>query len=292
MGNRDMQVLWIARYDYQPEWVLDEHDHDYYQMIYILSGKGTFYLEGNSHQMGEKMLFLIRPKVRHGLIAAKDETIKTLDIKFEVNNGGWKDFIGSCEPVICSCPKEIKGLLEKIREEGLERRPLYEKFSLLHLKEIFFHILRSESGKDTPNMERTNGIINACEDSLCNKVLEYYRDHYHEDITLKDMGNSLGYNQSYICQRFKDSFNCTPMQYLYRYRIYKAQELIMYSDFSLKQIAHMTGFKSIHHFTRVFKDLQGMAPGEFRDKERDGIRKDIYLDDTFINVNYTQKFVD
>jgi AraC-like DNA-binding protein len=64
----------------------------------------------------------------------------------------------------------------------------------------------------------------------------------------------------------------------------KACELMIYSDYSLKQISEMTGFKSIHHFSRVFREQKGISPGQFCRMEREGIRKDVYIDDSFDNT--------
>jgi quercetin dioxygenase-like cupin family protein len=60
------------------------HHHTYFQIIYFLSGKGTFRLGETSLPIRAGLLVLIKPNEVHGATASS--TIKTLDIKFRVRN--------------------------------------------------------------------------------------------------------------------------------------------------------------------------------------------------------------
>src|ERR1035441_11135541 len=35
------EVLWTARYDYDPGWVLERHSHEFFQAVYLVAGAGT-----------------------------------------------------------------------------------------------------------------------------------------------------------------------------------------------------------------------------------------------------------
>ena len=77
------------------------------------------------------------------------------------------------------------------------------------------------------------------------------------------------------------------MRYLTQYRVRKAMELIQYSDYALKDVAGLVGFKTIHHFTRVFHEIAGTTPGAWRRKYQAGICKDVVIDPHFSNTNRT-----
>jgi AraC-like DNA-binding protein len=63
--------------------------------------------------------------------------------------------------------------------------------------------------------------------------------------------------------------------------------LIVYSSYSLKEIATEVGFKSVHHFTRAFHEISGETPGGWRAKYHAGICKDVNIDPAFVNTNWT-----
>jgi AraC-like DNA-binding protein len=49
-------------------------------------------------------------------------------------------------------------------------------------------------------------------------------------------------------------------------RLFKAKELLKYSDMNITQISEQTGFQSLHYFSRFFTQKEGISPYEFRQK--------------------------
>lgn len=286
MLQEKLKVLWVARYDYQPGWVLNGHKHNYFQIIYIIAGRGDFFIDNEKRQINPGQVYFIQPGVFHGLKADKNKVIKTLDTKFEVNDLALNDRLKTIK--VCGKETDIVNYLEKIREEGIEKKDLFEEFSSLYLYNIILMILR-EQMPEKKDLEETERHVAPANNPVCNEFITFIRENYSKDIKLKDIAESMGYTESYICHCFKKAGMESPMHQLYQYRIKKAEELILYSDYSLKQIASMTGFKTVHHFNRIFKKYNSLTPGEYRNKERKGIRKDIYLSEEFINQKFTDK---
>jgi len=54
--------------------------------------------------------------------------------------------------------------------------------------------------------------------------------------------------------------------------------------YSLKEITEMSGFRTLHHFTRVFHLVTSETPAAWRRKNRQGICRDVYIDANFSNV--------
>ncbi|HLQ51011.1 MAG TPA: helix-turn-helix domain-containing protein, partial [Terriglobales bacterium] len=101
------------------------------------------------------------------------------------------------------------------------------------------------------------------------------------------IANSLGLSNRSVHRHFKETMGMPPMRYLLQYRVEKAKDLIRYSDYALKEIAELTGFKTIHHFTRVFSEIAGVPPAAWRRKYCQGICKDVCIDPHFSNVVMT-----
>lgn len=284
------------RYDYEPGWKLKKHSHDYHQMLYILNGSGEYIIDNKIFPISKGKLFYIQPNQVHSLHTdtGKGNAVKTLDIKFHVNEKELEKKIKLFKSEIILEEKHIPEILKKIRKEGLKKDSFYNDISVIYLMEIIFKICRIHENykKELKNedVEKKVDIIEHEEGCTINDAfLKYIKKHYMEDLTLKKIAKGLGYNQSYICQQLKEIYNCTPMILLYKFRIKKAGELIINTDYSLKEVSELVGFKTIHHFSRKFKEYQGITPGQFRDEERDGIRKDIYFNNNFVNKDITIK---
>src|SRR5690606_28319043 len=100
-----------------------------------------------------------------------------------------------------------------------------------------------------------------------NKVLDYIRSHFTEDITLKTMAELAKMTPSSFSRYFKQKTGQTPMQLLYDLRINHACLLLRDTTYSLKEICYQTGFNNQVSFHKAFKKIKGTTPRTFRKKQ-------------------------
>lgn len=81
---------------------------------------------------------------------------------------------------------------------------------------------------------------------------------------LKDLALQMGTNEYKLKYGFKQLYGTTVFRFLTHERLRKTKTLIQHSSLSLKEIAHMTGFKSAAHFSRAFRDKYGQSPSDLR----------------------------
>ncbi|SRX76479.1 AraC family transcriptional regulator [Aequorivita antarctica] len=82
--------------------------------------------------------------------------------------------------------------------------------------------------------------------------------------SIKDFALQIGTNTFKLKYGFKELYGISVYRFLKNERLRKAKMLVQYGDRSFKSIAHMTGFKSVPHFTRTFKKQFGYTPTELR----------------------------
>lgn len=92
----------------------------------------------------------------------------------------------------------------------------------------------------------------------------YIEGHFDESITLPDIAKNAGINQTTLNLLMKEELGCTATEYLMRYRITVAKKQLEFTSVPIKDIAAMTGFKTVQHFGRVFLKHTGATPAEFR----------------------------
>lgn len=81
---------------------------------------------------------------------------------------------------------------------------------------------------------------------------------------LRDLALQIGTNEFKLKYGFKQLYGTTIFKFLIQERLRKAKTLIQYTSLSIKTIAHMTGFKSMPHFSRAFKEKYGCSPSALR----------------------------
>lgn len=92
----------------------------------------------------------------------------------------------------------------------------------------------------------------------------YIEGHYGEDISLSDMAMNAGMNHTTLTALMKEELGCTPSRYLMQYRISVAKKQLAFTEVPIKDIANIVGFKTVQHFSRIFKQYTGTPPAEFR----------------------------
>lgn len=103
------------------------------------------------------------------------------------------------------------------------------------------------------------------------KTLELMQENFSERINTKIMADVFSYNESYFCRKFQKVFHCSFSEYLKNYRIAQAKKLLPYK--SITEVAMGTGFSSIHYFSRIFKEITGKCPSDYKKQSSHYIKR-------------------
>ncbi len=108
---------------------------------------------------------------------------------------------------------------------------------------------------------------NSCPEAV-ERVLRYIESRYADDLRATDLARCSGFQVQYFARLFKRCIGVPPTEYLRRYRVARAIELLVDTDRTVTEIAHRTGFNDLAHFVRTFKNAVGSPPGAWRREVR------------------------
>ena len=100
--------------------------------------------------------------------------------------------------------------------------------------------------------------------ALLRKVEDYVRAHLAESISVEELAELADLSPFHFSRVFKRSTGITPLQFVTRQRMLRAQQLIRETSCRLIEIALEVGYTSPSHFAQVFRRTTGTAPTEFR----------------------------
>jgi YesN/AraC family two-component response regulator len=100
--------------------------------------------------------------------------------------------------------------------------------------------------------------------ALVKRTVAYLQQHYAAPLTRAQVAGAVGVSENYLSQIFRKELGLSPWEYLTRYRIQQAEQLLLGSDESITQIAVRTGFGDPGYFGRVFRKATGQSPSAFR----------------------------
>ncbi|WP_212593005.1 helix-turn-helix domain-containing protein [Spirosoma agri] len=86
----------------------------------------------------------------------------------------------------------------------------------------------------------------------------------HLPLTIKLLAEKVNLNPEYFSRLFETHTGTRPLAFIQEKRIERAVHIMATSQASLSEIANLTGFTSLPHFTRMFKKIIGLPPGMYR----------------------------
>ena len=95
-------------------------------------------------------------------------------------------------------------------------------------------------------------------------AVRFIEANFGRSITSRDIVNASGMDPTTFSKWFKKEYGMTANKYLMAFRIEIAKKQVAFTSVPLKEIAFHCGFKTVQHFTRVFKDQVGETPASYR----------------------------
>lgn len=231
------------------------HFHRDFEILYVIEGCAQMQVAGETFLIGPKNVALINPYEPHyGKIISEEFHYICIDFNFALLSSPheknilegqlcYANLIQEGEkysPYLFGCYDAVKNSMGdwKMRAIG----------NLL----LFFSYLG----------EYIKMAAHSKEYLFAKKTLEMLRENYSEKINTRIMAEAFSYNESYFCRKFQKVFNCSFSEYLKNYRISQAKKILKYR--SVSEVAMETGFSSIQYFSRIFKEITGMCPIEYK----------------------------
>lgn len=73
---------------------------------------------------------------------------------------------------------------------------------------------------------------------------------------MESLSLELNYSPQYLTRKFKEQTGFSPIEYVIKLRIEKAQFLLLTTDATLQEIALNVGYSDLFYFNRIFKNMQ------------------------------------
>jgi len=96
------------------------------------------------------------------------------------------------------------------------------------------------------------------------RVKEFVHAKIEDELRLSELAQSVGLSTAHFSEMFRKSTGETPHQFVLRLRVERAKEMLRSAEPRVLDVAVACGFKTQQHFARVFRQLCGSTPTEYR----------------------------
>lgn len=255
------------------------HDHDYTELAYILSGKGKYLVNGVEYEVEAGDLVICNPGVMHTHIVTnpKEPTIEFIAgfTNFHFKNMAQNSIETKDGTPILKTTSELKQKLmmhcyAMIAENESCNVGKYFMFKT-HLMQMLLLIMREIVGNEDYEQSKCN-IESYNKNYAVKQIIKYMNENYNQKISLEQIAHNMYLSPVYISKIFKEETGESPINYLIKIRLEKAQDiLVREKNSSIKNIANQVGYDDAYHFSKLFKKYYGISPLYYRKRELENL---------------------
>ncbi len=244
---RDINPIICGREDCRPGHAFGPAVRFYWLLHYVVHGHGVFHSGGKSYPVRAGQFFVIRPFEVTEYQADSQEPWEYIWIGFTAGMSLPEKLQTTNVFTSHRCGRIFSSLLDA--EAMQEGRELY-LCGKIH--QILSQILQEEKS----------------EPDYVELAKNYIESNYMKNISILELARKLNLNRSYFSSLFHKKTGKSPQQYLTRYRMEKASQLMVEYGYTPGQASLSTGYADIFSFSRMFKRYFGVSPTEYCQNRR------------------------
>jgi AraC-like DNA-binding protein/quercetin dioxygenase-like cupin family protein len=271
------KVVTIHYFEHAKDYVFRGESHDFWEFVYVDKGKVEVMADTQGYELKQGEMIFHKPKEYHNLWANGKIAPNLVIVTFICGSPSMDFFknkiltIGSAEKdllagIISEAEKAFSSDFGDPDMKGLERADKKsfgsEQLIKIYLEQLLIHMIRSNTS--IKSKSRLSSVAKERSDSnTVEKIADFLRGHVRSSITFGDVLRYSNMSATSLKTMFKEKTGLSVMEYYRNLKIEKAKELIREKDFNITQVANKLGYKTIHHFSKQFKDITGMSPSEY-----------------------------
>lgn len=281
----DLMILNTELYQVHTEWRHKKVSSPYSRLYYIVEGTGQIYFHKQKRRclLRPGMMYLIPCFTLVDLYCP--DTFLHYYIHFTACTQNGFDLLTLLD---CTCeePAGPHGISRRHFDRLCQLNPGRELFERDANKPIYKSTLERalllDQDRSVAHTMESNGLLrmllapflymNAPESvshtveglNRFGSVIKYIQYHLTDELTLPVLAEVAGLHPTYFSNLFTRYMGISPIQYIHRLRIEKAQVMLLSSHDNLDTVAHNAGFEDAFYFSRVFKRIVGVPPGKYR----------------------------
>jgi AraC-like DNA-binding protein len=269
------KIVTIHYFEFACNYIFKGEKHNFWEFLYVDKGEVEVMADTKGYKLTQGDIIFHKPNEFHSEWANGRVAPNLMVMSFECTDTAmefFEDKILRVEPseknLIAEIIKEAKGAysnslgghtkLEKRQDSPFGSEQLIK----IYLEMFLINLIRKCSF--VHNSGRLNkSTLERMEKDLVDDIIEYMHQNISSELAFEDICNHFSLGKTHLKTLFKSKTNIGVMTYFKQLKINEAKRLIREQLHNFTEVAYMLGYKSVHTFSRSFKEATNMSPSEY-----------------------------
>ena len=268
--DKDVWALMLLQHE-----LLHMHSSAGFEIVYVMEGSCIITIESESRLLDSGSFCIISPGVSHDTSAVDESVVLDIVIKKSTLETAFSAILGM-DSILADFFKNylygsmqnyllfmapmtpvIANLIRAIMTESASVKAYSREICNQYMGILLAEIVRESTAEYSHYLSKRSTSIQMP------LIMTYIRDNY-TDISLIQVADYFGYDADYIGKLIHKSTGMYFNDIVNKYKTDRAADLLRYTGKPLSEIAELSGFNSVDHFSKTFKKAKGITPGRYR----------------------------
>lgn len=244
---------------------VESHWHEFFELAFIIGGRGEHVYNGTSYPLTRGSLFLLTPTDIHALYLQEGMPLELFNVIFteammqeEVGRllfRGLQDHHIHFTDELCDMVEQD---FQRLWLEATDQRAGNQLVIHSTLQRLLVDVARNVPPR---NIAKKDPLA---QQQKLQKALIYLHHHYREQVSLELVAQQVALSPNYFSECFRSATGITFQRYLQSLRLRFAKSLLSVSNLPITEVCYAAGFQTLSHFERAFKREFGHSPTAWR----------------------------
>ncbi|MCK8488731.1 AraC family transcriptional regulator [Paenibacillus sp. MBLB2552] len=255
-------------------WHPDRKNLEYFDIIIVKEGALYLGEEGTEYAVRKNEMLVLLPNKHHYPLKPTDEITKFYWIHF-YTTGNYEQsnqarqlesnipipslhFHNKFHTIHLSKKGKLvdaDDIYQKIQDMLVNTTKKDTNITFWDIQQRFFSLLNLLDGQ---NHAKDMSVV------IAEKVEQFIRGNFDKEITNDTLVAKFNLHENTLAKYLKQYYGYTPMEYLKEYRLERAKNLLLKTDFPIQKIAELCGYNWVPYFSRLFKQKYDISPLQYR----------------------------
>ncbi|HEX6224531.1 MAG TPA: AraC family transcriptional regulator, partial [Chryseolinea sp.] len=251
------------------------HKHTFFEIVFILEGRGSYIINGQHHAYAKDDIFVIIPEHGHHTIVKEITTF--VFIRFSQNglleetpaHAAEPEWMHRLEYIFANQHKLsdhqgkqtktlLRALVSTLVDESERKYRSDPAFISQLIRTLLMVTIREIDDSIVPLVVPGKSAVRSITDYIHSNIRE------PEKLKIESIAQHVNMSKNYVSEYFRKHSAQSLQQYIHRYKLSLVEERLLASDLTLSEIAFEFGFAGESHLATTFKKHRGHSPAKFR----------------------------